>query len=103
MEVTVKLFTIYRQHLPPGAQGSSCILEVPPGTTAVELLLQLGVPLEEPVAAVILVNGRQSEPDRVLNDGDTVTAFPAVAGGQGVRAAMRGVGDFPEVAPLKRV
>jgi molybdopterin converting factor small subunit len=37
--------------------------------------------MEEPGGLVILVNGRQSDLDQVLEEEDVVGAFPAIAGG----------------------
>ncbi len=48
------------------------------GTTAVDLLTQLGVPVEE---SVVLVDGRTLEPDQSLKEGASVCAFSATAGG----------------------
>jgi molybdopterin converting factor small subunit len=45
------------------------------------VLSQVGVPVGDPGAIVILVNGRQSTYDQILQDGDVVSAFPAMAGG----------------------
>ena len=79
MKVRLKLFATFRRYLPPGTQGSACDVEVPDGTQVSELLSQFGVPGEE--SPMILVNGRDAAPDRVLQDGNVVAIFPAVAGG----------------------
>ena len=81
MKVRVKLFATLDRHLPAGAQGSACDLEVAPGTGAYRLLADLGVPVNEPGAVVVLINGRQSTPEQVLREGDVLSAFPAMAGG----------------------
>jgi sulfur carrier protein ThiS len=54
-------------------------VEVPADTQVGNLLAQFGVPEKE--SMVILVNGRDSVPDRILQDGDVVAVFPAIAGG----------------------
>jgi IclR family pca regulon transcriptional regulator len=79
LQVEVRLMATLRRHLPPGTRGSSCRLEVSPGSTAGELLSGLGVPNLE--SHVVLVNGRDAAPAHVLADGDIVAAFPALAGG----------------------
>ena len=79
MKVRVKLFATLRQYLPPGAQGSTCQVEVPPGTQVRDLLARYGVPERD--SPVILVNGRDAAPDQVLQKDDTVAVFPALAGG----------------------
>lgn len=81
MRVRVKLFATFRQYLPAGSEASACDLEVLPGTQVRELLLHLGVPMDRPEAVAILVNGRHGPVDQVLQAGDVVAAFPAMAGG----------------------
>jgi molybdopterin converting factor small subunit len=64
MKVRLKLFATFRRYLPPGTQGSARDMEVP-----------------EKESLVILVNGRDAGPDRVLQEGDVVAVFPTLAGG----------------------
>jgi len=80
MHVQLKLFASYRRHLPSDSEGGICDLDVPAGTQAADLLALYGVPTEGG-ASVILVNGINATPDQVLEDGDIVAAFPALAGG----------------------
>jgi sulfur carrier protein ThiS len=79
MRITLKLFATFRRYLPRGSSGHACYLEVPAGTTVVEILNRFEVPTDG--AAVILVNGRTAEPGQVLQEGDAVAVFPAMAGG----------------------
>jgi sulfur carrier protein ThiS len=79
MRITLKLFATFRRYLPPGSSGHACHLEVPGGTSVVEVLNRFEVPTDG--AAVILVNGRTAEPGQVLQEGDAVAVFPAMAGG----------------------
>jgi sulfur carrier protein ThiS len=79
MRITVKFFATFRRYLPPDSQGHTCNLEVPAGTPVAEVLNRLDVPTDG--AAVILVNGRTAEPGQVLQEGDAVAVFPAMAGG----------------------
>jgi sulfur carrier protein ThiS len=79
MNVRLKLFATLCQYLPPGTRGSACDVEVPADTQVGNLLAQFGVPEKE--SMVILVNGRDSVPDRILQDGDVVAVFSAIAGG----------------------
>ena len=81
MHVQVKLFATFRQYLPPETKGDAYDTPVPRGTRVSELLSQLGLPMDRPEALVILVNGRQGDLDHVLEEGDVVGAFPAIAGG----------------------
>ena len=80
MNVRLKLFASYRQHLPPDSEGGACDLDVLAGTQTADLLARYGVPTGDGVS-VILVNGRNAAPTQVLEDGDVVAAFPALAGG----------------------
>ena len=77
MKVQLKLIATYRDFLPPKNKGKAEI-DVPEGTTAVSILEELGVPLEE---SVILVDGRSPNPGETLQDGNVVFAFHATAGG----------------------
>ncbi len=79
MKVRLKLFAVFRRYLPPGTKGNACDVEVPEGTQVSDLLSQFG--LSEKESRTILVNGRDAGPDRVLQDGDVVAAFPTMAGG----------------------
>jgi molybdopterin converting factor small subunit len=81
MHVRVKLFATLRQYLPPETAGNACVLDVPPDTRAIDVLSRVGLPVDRPGYIVILVNGRQGGPDQVLEEGDTVSVFPAMAGG----------------------
>lgn len=44
------------------------------------MLARFSVPTDDG-ASVILINGRSVEPERVLEEGDVIAAFPAMAGG----------------------
>ncbi len=77
MKVQVKLIATYRDLLPPECRGKMEI-EVAEGTTAVDLLARLGVPIAE---SVVLVDGRTPDPDQPLREGNVVCAFSATAGG----------------------
>jgi sulfur carrier protein ThiS len=79
MRITLKLFATFRRYMPPDSQGPSCSLEVPTGTPVAQVLNRLDVPTAG--GAVILVNGLTAEPGQVLQEGDTIAVFPAMAGG----------------------
>ena len=80
MHIEVKLFANLRKNLPPGSTGSKTKLTLTDGTTIKMLIDQLKIPVE--LAQMVLVNGEQTrEFDRPLNEGDTVSIFPPVAGG----------------------
>ena len=77
MKVHLKLFATYRDFLPPESNGKAD-LDVPEGSTAVSIIADLGVPLEE---SVILVDGRSPDPGETIQEGNVIAAFPATAGG----------------------
>ncbi len=79
MRVRVKLIANYMKLLPPGTQGNTIELEAQPGAAIGDVLGPLGIPLDD--ATVLLLNGYQTEADAPLAEGDTVTAFSAIAGG----------------------
>lgn len=81
MEISVKLFATLRQYLPSDAQEGICVMQVAAGTRVIDVFSQLGVPVERPGFAVVLVNGLQVDLNRVLQEHDVVSAFPAMAGG----------------------
>ncbi len=78
MRVNVKLFSRFREHLPPEAKGEAS-LDLPEETTVADLLDHLGI---EGRVQLIAVN---DEPDtdmgRALHNGDEVRIFPVVVGG----------------------
>ena len=78
MKVYIKLLNVYSKYLPSGAQGSTYGLDVPTDIQIKDLLAQVPVPVED---QVILINGRSPLERQVLQDGDIVTVFPAMAGG----------------------
>lgn len=77
IKVHLKLVATYRDFLPPANKGKA-VVEVAEGTTAVAILTDLGIPIEE---SVVLVDGRSPNPGETLQEGSVVFAFPATAGG----------------------
>ncbi len=83
MKIEIKLFATLRKLLPSHAHGSTATLEVEDGMTVARLIEQLQIPKE--MAQLVLINGVNIEGDywRILQQGDTVSIFPPVAGGWG--------------------
>jgi molybdopterin converting factor small subunit len=79
VRVQVRLLGTYRRYLPASAHGATYSMDVPIGTRIESLLTCLPVPPDDD--RVILVNGRSPQWGQVLEEGDTVAAFPAMAGG----------------------
>ncbi len=80
MKVTVKLFATLRKYLPPDATGGKAEVELPDGATVRQLVERLGIP--QSAARLVMVDGEHCpELDTPLQDGQTVSIFPPVAGG----------------------
>jgi len=74
MVITVKLFAGYRV-----GRFREKEMEFPTGTPAQRIIAALAIPHGE--ASIILVNGSRVELSHMLQDGDTLTLFPLIAGG----------------------
>jgi molybdopterin converting factor small subunit len=79
MRVCLKLIATYRKLLPEGVQGNVLEIDLAEGTCVEEVLQRFGVPIDR--TSVILVNGHTLEDHQRLKEGDTIYAFPALAGG----------------------
>ena len=79
MQVHVKLIATYIQHLPPGTQGNIATVDVPAGSTVKEIMTPFGIPLDD--SSVIVLNGLTVDLDTPVSEGDTISAFSAIAGG----------------------
>jgi len=84
--VRVKMFHNLTRYLPDTAKGGAFMMPLETGTTLKELLDTLGVPEKEP--KIVLINGQSQgvcttiTNNPMLNEGDTVSIFPPVAGGR---------------------
>jgi molybdopterin converting factor small subunit len=91
MQVQVRLFSILRECLPPGAMRNRAAVELPEGARLTELITHLGIDRRLGYAAAdlsdkagwqVLINGNyEADLQRILRDGDQVQIFPPVAGG----------------------
>lgn len=79
MKIKLKLFATFREYLPEGNDGHSCILELADSTTVDSVLIQMNLPADIP--KIILINGLQKTAGEVLKEGDTLSVFPPIAGG----------------------
>ncbi len=83
MTLTVKLYALLGDYLPPGTRGHEMSLEIEPGTTVAQVIGQLGIP--ERMAHLVLVDGTYVGPEerasRVLREGEVLAIWPPVAGG----------------------
>lgn len=79
MRVKLRLFATYRQYLPSKTEGNTIEVEVQVGTRVSDLMSLYDIPIG--ADSVILVNGITPGLNDHVNDGDVVSAFPAMAGG----------------------
>jgi len=79
VRVNVNLIATYREHLPPGTNGNLVTINVPDGSTVGEVLRLFGIPLDD--SSVFVLNGLTVDLDTSVSEGDTVSAFSAIAGG----------------------
>jgi len=81
--IKLKLFASLSRYLPDGAVNHTVGLEAPDGTSVGSILCRLGVPPEE--CHLVLINGLFVPPSQrttaTVVEGDTVSAWPPVAGG----------------------
>lgn len=79
MRVFVKLIANYRAALPPEAKNGITQLDLPEKATVYDAISQFDIPLND--ESVIVLNGLTVDMNTPLKEGDTVTAFSAIAGG----------------------
>jgi len=80
MKIELRLFASLARYTPDrtGSLGN-CIMEIAEGTTIIDILRRLEVPLDK--VRVIFLNGLHAAGEEVLKEGDRVGVFPPVAGG----------------------
>jgi len=84
MRIHVRLFASLRDRFPAADLGRG-VIELDDCANLVELIERLGIP--DPLAQMVLVDGlqqprsRDERAKRILEDGQTVSIFPPVAGG----------------------
>ena len=74
MQVTIKLFANFRNN-----RFNKEVRTIAPGTSVGAIVTELAIPEEE--VGVILINGRHSNLDQPLTEGDILSLFPLVGGG----------------------
>ncbi len=79
MAIEVRLFATLRRYAPGLEIGEPLRLDIEEGTTARDVLQQLGIPADD--VKIVMRNNRQVDLDTVLQDGDRVAFIPAVGGG----------------------
>ena len=79
MHIHVHLFSVLREHLPPGGERGRATVTLPEGVTVAGLIAHLGIARR---VRLVTVNGvQEKDRERPLQDGDRVKLFPAMVGG----------------------
>ena len=74
LKIMVKLFANLRDQ-----REKEQILTLPEGANPGQVMAVLHIAAED--VAIIMINGRRTEADAVLQEGDTLALFPPVGGG----------------------
>ncbi|MCP4715409.1 MAG: MoaD/ThiS family protein [Deltaproteobacteria bacterium] len=78
MKIKLKLFANLRKYINESDRGI-CTLEIPDASKVQDVFTLLNIPGDLPT--IILINGNQHHNDEALSDGDTLSLFPPIAGG----------------------
>lgn len=79
MRVKVKLFGPLLDRMPPENRGMPIEMELPENATVNDVAEKLGL---GNIGAVILINDQEGHRGKRLSDGDVVSFFPPLAGGE---------------------
>jgi len=83
MQITLQLFAMLRDKLPPEARRGEMPLELPEGATVRMVIEKMEIP--EQLAHLVMINGfhlsREDIDNRPLVEGEVLSIFPPVAGG----------------------
>lgn len=77
--VEVALFATLRKYHPGGDSSEPFLLEIPEGSSVLDLLNQLQIPPEE--SWHVFIDSHSQERGYILQNGERVALFPAIAGG----------------------
>jgi molybdopterin converting factor small subunit len=76
MKITVKLFAQYRD-----GRFKVKVKDYPEGTTAQDIMNELGISEERLPLGVLMVNSKHEKEEYILQEGDMLALFPKVGGG----------------------
>jgi len=80
MIIEAKIFATLRHYLPNSPNRlDGDKWDMPEGATVRQVLKILNIPEKE--AKMLLINGRNADKEKVLNEGDVFHVFPIMAGG----------------------
>jgi len=77
--ITVKFFASLAAYKPYATDKPTCDIVIQEGATIEQLVLQLGIPVDK--VRTLSLNERIVKSDTVLENGDVLILFPAIAGG----------------------
>jgi molybdopterin converting factor small subunit len=83
MKITLRLFGELKHYAPEGTpRGRAVEIEIPDGTTVLQLILRLGIPYGgEEGQMVAAINDVETDHRTPLREGDTLALFEPLAGG----------------------
>jgi molybdopterin synthase sulfur carrier subunit len=79
MTVTVALYGGLARYLPPGAQNRRAALELPEGSSVLDVMRRLG--MSDDLPSIPVVDGKRASTETVLQSGESLSLFPPLAGG----------------------
>jgi len=79
MQVQIHLYSVLRQHLPPGGKRGQAVVTLPEGATVADLIAHLNITRR--VRLVVVNDAQEKDRERPLQDGDRVKLFPVMVGG----------------------
>jgi molybdopterin converting factor small subunit len=83
MNITLKLYAMLSDYLPPGAQNNQIKVELGEGAVVGALIERYNLPPK--LTHLVLINGVYVAPEArsstALREGDTVAMWPPIAGG----------------------
>ena len=83
MHITFKLYAGLAHYLPSGSKDNAIEVDLPGGQSILTVIKRYNVPIDQ--VHLVLLNGVYQDAaarvERVLQAGDTVAIWPAVAGG----------------------
>ncbi len=83
MKITFKLFATLSDYLPPERQGNILPIEVPEGTSIMDIVNKFQLPVK--LVHLVLVNGKYIKAEERdtyhLKEDDVLAIWPPVAGG----------------------
>ncbi len=83
MQINLKVGGLLGKHLPAGAQGNKATLDVGDEASVVDVIKQLGMPLEQ--RYLVILNGASvptsARESTVVSAGDALSIMPPLKGG----------------------